>query len=256
MTAMKFEHVSFGYGKRPVLNDVSLQLGTGVHALLGPNGAGKTTLLSLAGTFRTPQSGHVTIQGHDTSIRKEREAARRRIGVLPQSYRLVGSMRVAETVQFAAWSQGVATKALTTKTTQVLNLLGIADLADRRVKSLSGGQRQRLAIATVMVHEPEVLVLDEPTVGLDPEVRLEFRRALAEVGVDRTVIMSTHMLEDAILVNGRVLVLLGGRIVFDGPSAALRDLGDQTPAGDDPSSPAERGYQALIRQHKEVPRAA
>lgn len=237
--------VQFGYGRRQVFNGLSLTIGPGITGFLGPNGAGKSTLFSLLSTHRKPDSGTIEVLGHDCRSRAGREAIRSKIGVLAQRYPLVGSMTVLDTVAYAAWAQGLDAKLTYPAAERILAELHLTDLAGRRVRALSGGQRQRVGLASTLAHQPEVLILDEPSAGLDPEVRMGLRRTLLAVSSETAILLSTHLVDDVLALCNRILVLDRGVLLFDGEPG---DLAAHAALADDtgPGTPLERGYEALL----------
>lgn len=247
------ESLSFGYRRRPVLRELTVEIGPGITGLLGPNGAGKTTFMSLLATRRTIGSGRLSVLGHDTSTQTGRAAVRRQIGLLLQRYPLVGSMRVEDTIAYAAWAHGLTQVDCYRAAARTIERLSIGDLSRRRVRSLSGGQRQRVGLATAMVHEPRLLILDEPTAGLDPEVRMAMRRALREAAASASILLSTHLVDDVVALCDTIVVLDQGRLVFKGSPAALaahaRDAEHSAAGSSDAAGSAmERGYETLLIQ--------
>lgn len=239
--------LSFSYGRREVLADVSFSLAPGVHGLLGPNGAGKSTLMSVLATVRRPSAGRVAVCGHDLGSAAGVKQARQQLGFLPQRYRLVATMRVLDTVTYAAWTHGLTRSDAHDGAGWALAQVGLSDLASRRVGSLSGGQKQRCAIAAAIAHRPGLLILDEPTVGLDPQARLEFRQLVSRIAQDTTVLLSTHLVEDISRIADHVLVLAKGVVRFDGSVHDLEGIGE---ASNDPqwadAGPLERAYSELL----------
>jgi ABC-2 type transport system ATP-binding protein len=229
--------VGFDYGRTHVLRDLNWVLGPGVTGVLGPNGAGKTTLLRLLVGMARPKRGAIRISGDNG----------RRVGYLPQRFSLAGEMRLQDTVAYAAWIQGVARSKCAEHAADALAAVELADRMRQRCRTLSGGQRQRLGIAASIVHRPELLVLDEPTVGLDPEQRIRVRQIIADIGRDRMVLLSTHLAEDITHLCSRVGVLTGGRIVFDGTPDDLVDgrVKSEGTLGSD----FEHAYVAIIDRH-------
>ncbi|MFI7587194.1 ABC transporter ATP-binding protein [Spongisporangium articulatum] len=215
--------VSKQYGRTVALAPTTLTLEAGVVGLLGPNGAGKTTMLRLLSSALAPSSGRITVSGYDvTGSHAERTEARRRIGYLPQEVVFPRGMTAFGFLDYIAvlkeWRETAARHA------EVRRVLGLVDLAERatvKVKALSGGQRRRLAIAQALLGEPDLLILDEPTTGLDPEQRAALRGILS--GLPGTVLISTHQTEDVAALCDRVVVLDAGRVRFDGTVAALLD---------------------------------
>lgn len=169
--------VSFKYGDNQALSQVSSTFGPGVNGLLGPNGAGKSTLLGLLATLREPTSGTVTLDGirlHGES----REAVRKTIGFLPQRFDLMRWSSVERNVSYAAWAQGVDRSECVDRAHEALEIVDLVDASGKRVASLSGGQRQRVGIACAIAHRPTLVLLDEPTAGLDPAQRVQIRSYL------------------------------------------------------------------------------
>ena len=235
-----FDGVSYAYRGRPVVSGLDWSLRPGITGLLGPNAAGKSTVLTLLVGLRAAKSGRVRVGEADLGTRAGREAARRSIGYLPQRFALVPGMRVGDTVEYAAWLNGLSGRAARDAAAKALAAVDLADRADAAVRTLSGGLRQRVGIAAAIAHEPPVVVLDEPTVGLDPSQRVRVRAAIARIGQERTVVLSTHLSEDVAALCDTVSVLSDGALRYHGP------LGELT--GADPSTAAdlERAYDELL----------
>ncbi|WP_051799963.1 ATP-binding cassette domain-containing protein [Catenuloplanes japonicus] len=215
-----------GLGKRYrrtfALRDVSLRAGVGVTGLLGPNGAGKTTLLRIAATVLTPDLGAAYLFGLSPHSDDTRRHIRRQLGYLPQDVGIHRFFTAFEFVDYVAILKEMAhTRKRHQEVRRVLGLVGLADLAGRRVHTLSGGARRRLALAQALLGDPALLILDEPTAGLDPEQRLLFRELLSRLGEDRTVLLSSHHSDDLAALCGHIVVLREGRTVFAGPPAEL-----------------------------------
>jgi ABC-2 type transport system ATP-binding protein len=220
----RLEHVTKAYGRTVALDSISCALQPGVIGLLGPNGAGKTTLLRLLSTVLPPSSGHIWVaEHHVTESRAARIEARRRIGYVPQEVTFPRSMTAFSFVDYIAvlkeWRQ---TRARHTEVQRVLELVDLVDKGAKKVRQLSGGQRRRLTIAQAMVGSPELLLLDEPTTGLDPEQRASLRRILS--GLPGTVLLSTHQTEDVATLCDRVIVIDHGHFHFDGSVPELLSL--------------------------------
>ncbi|WP_030419564.1 ABC transporter ATP-binding protein [Streptomyces sp. SCSIO 75703] len=214
--------LSLHYGRTRALDEVSLRLTPGVTGLLGPNGAGKTTLLRVLATAVPADRGTFTVLGHDPSGAAGRREVRRRLGYLPQTPGLHPHFTAFEFVDYVAILKELTDRAARHREVRrVLDEVGLADVRARRVGKLSGGMRQRVALAAALVGEPAFLVLDEPTVGLDPEQRMRFRELIAGAGEGRTVLLSTHQTEDVAMLCHRVLVLADGTVRFDGTPAEL-----------------------------------
>ncbi|MGN9809594.1 ABC transporter ATP-binding protein [Micromonospora sp. BQ11] len=224
-TDVSVRGVTLRYGRTTALHDVSFAFGAGVTGLLGPNGAGKTTLLRVLATAITPDTGTVSVFGADPSAPAGRLAARRRLGYMPQEPGFHPNFTTFEFVDYVAILKELGDRR--TRHDQVRHALaevGLSDERSRRIKALSGGMRRRVALAAAIVGHPDLLILDEPTVGLDPEQRLRFRELIAELGERCTVLLSTHQTEDVMSLCRRVVVLHTGRVRFEGPPAELADV--------------------------------
>lgn len=220
--AVRVEGLSRRYGAVRALDEVSVDLGSGVTGLLGPNGAGKTTLMTVLATVNEPDAGRVSVFGLDPANRAERVEIRRRLGYLPQELSFHRHFSVAGFLDYVAILKEIVDRRLRAEeVARVLAAVGLENLAGRRVRSLSGGMRQRLGVAQALLGNPDLLVLDEPTAGLDPEQRLRFRELLSGLPGGPVVLLSTHQVDDISAVCPRVVVLLGGRVRFAGSPADL-----------------------------------
>ena len=201
---------------------MDLTLAPGITGLLGPNGAGKTTMLRILATALAADAGTVRILGEDPTAPDGRVAVRRRLGYVPQETGFPRGFTAFAFVDYIAilkeWSEPAARD---TEVRRVVDLVGLTDVATKRVGSLSGGQRRRVVLAQALLGRPDLLVLDEPTAGLDPAQRGRLRDVLGRAGESATVLISTHQTEDVAALCERVVVLDGGRILFDG---AVSDL--------------------------------
>ncbi|MFF8674711.1 ABC transporter ATP-binding protein [Streptomyces sp. NPDC015242] len=214
--------IGLRYGGTRALDDVSLRLSGGVTGLLGPNGAGKTTLLRVLATALPADRGAFTVLGHDPATARGRLEVRRRLGYLPQTPGFHPDFTAFEFVDYVAILKEMTDRGVRHREVRrVLDEVGLAEVRGKRMRKLSGGMRQRAALAAALVGDPGFLVLDEPTVGLDPEQRMRFRELIAGAGEGRTVLLSTHQTEDVAMLCHRVLVMAGGRIRFEGTPAEL-----------------------------------
>ncbi|MGC9500434.1 ABC transporter ATP-binding protein [Streptomyces sp. WG7] len=214
--------LSLHYGRTRALDDVSLRLTPGVTGLLGPNGAGKTTLLRVLATAVPADRGAFTVLGHDPGTARGRQEVRRRLGYLPQTPGFHPDFTAFEFVDYVAILKELADRgARHREVRRVLDEVDLGEVRGRRIKKLSGGMRQRVALAAALVGDPGFLVLDEPTVGLDPEQRMRFRELIAGAGEGRTVLLSTHQTEDVAMLCHRVVVMAAGAVRFDGTPAEL-----------------------------------
>lgn len=222
-TIARLRRVSKKYGGTVALHAVDLDLDRGVTGLLGPNGAGKSTLLRLLATAETATSGQISVSGHDlTGSLAGRTEARRLIGYLPQEVGFPRRMTAFGFLDYVAvlkeWSD---TPRRHEEVRRVLRLVELGDLGTKRVAALSGGQRRRLALAQAFMGTPELLILDEPTTGLDPEQRASLRSLVSEQARSCGVLLATHQTEDVATLCDRVIVLDGGAVRFDGTVADL-----------------------------------
>jgi ABC-2 type transport system ATP-binding protein len=234
------------YGSHVAVADVSIAADVGVICLLGPNGAGKTSLMSVLAGARRPHAGRVRLSDPaQPGSRQARSSSRGQVGYLPQSFDLVSGMTVLDTVRYAAWCNLVPRSQLASATMDALEYVELHDRAAARVRTLSGGERQRLGLAAATAHRPALLLLDEPTVGLDPEQRVHFRGYVRAIAPTTCVVIATHLLEDSQFAADRVVVMSSGRICFDGSVERLAQLGGQE-KGEPHESPLERGYRTAL----------
>jgi len=224
---VRASHLSLRYGRTPALTDVAFTLGGGVTGLLGPNGAGKTTLLRIVATALTPDHGELTVLGADPRTEPGRLAVRRRLGYLPQDPGFHPAFTAFEFIDYVAILKELTDRrARHEEVCRVLAAVGLREHRGKKIRTLSGGMRQRVALAAALVGDPDLLVLDEPTVGLDPEQRLRFREVIAELGEGRSVLLSTHQTEEVMALCQRVVVLDRGQARFEGTPADLAALAD------------------------------
>ncbi|MET9145051.1 ATP-binding cassette domain-containing protein [Streptomyces sp. NPDC058319] len=210
------------YGGVAALDDVSLRLEEGITGLLGPNGAGKTTLLRVLATAVPADRGAFTVLGHDPGTTAGRLALRRLLGYLPQNPGLHPDFTAFAFVDYVAILKELTDRGARHRAVRrALEEAGLGDVRGRRIKKLSGGMRQRVALAAALVGAPRFVVLDEPTVGLDPEQRMRFRDLVTRTAEGRTVLLSTHQTEDVAMLCNHVIVMAGGRIRFEGTPAEL-----------------------------------
>ena len=213
------------YLRTRALDGVSFDAGAGITGLLGPNGAGKTTLLRMMATVLAPDAGELRLLGWNPGKADERLAIRRRLGYMPQEPGFHRHFTAFEFVDYVAiLKEMVDRKARHDEVRRVLGIVGLEGVMGRKIKALSGGMRRRVALAQALLGDPDLLVLDEPTAGLDPEQRLRFREMVSERSADRTVILSTHQTEDVAALCPRVVVLDEGRALFDGTPRELAEV--------------------------------
>lgn len=232
------------FGRAEVLHGVDLRMGRGVLGLLGPNGAGKTTLLRTLATITRPSSGSVRMLGRNPANREDRRAIRQRLGYLPQTLGYYPNFTVKEFVEYFALLKEVPTGDVTAAVEKAIDRVGLTSKAAAKLKTLSGGMLRRAGIAQAIVNEPELLLLDEPTAGLDPEQRVAFRSLIREFGQSGTVVVSTHLVEDVGAACTDVALLDVGVLPFRGSPKELIEVGDRDGGVGD--SPLERGYSAVL----------
>jgi ABC-2 type transport system ATP-binding protein len=207
------------------LDGVTFDASAGITGLLGPNGAGKTTLLRMMATVLAPDSGSLRLLGWDPAKADERLAIRRRLGYMPQEPGFHRNFTTFEFVDYVAILKEMTDRRPRhDEVRRVLELVGLEKVMDKKIKALSGGMRRRVALAQSFLGDPDLLVLDEPTAGLDPEQRLRFRELISERAHERTVILSTHQTEDVTALSPRVIVLHEGHALFDGTPGDLAEL--------------------------------
>ena len=219
---VRIQGLTKSYRSTKVLSRLDLDIRPGVTGLLGPNGAGKTTLLRILATVMSPDGGSLEILGLDPQHEADRVQIRRRLGYVPQEAGYHEDFSAFEFVDYLA-----ILKEMTDRDTRheevrrVLDLVGLSDVRHQKLRKLSGGMKRRVIIAQALLGRPDLLILDEPTVGLDPEQRLRFREMISSAGPSATVLLSTHQTTDISALCQRVVVLGNGAVHFDGTPAAL-----------------------------------
>lgn len=222
MSTIKIEGLSKSYGKVQVLKDIDLQIDTGLFGLLGPNGAGKTTLMKVLSTILPWKDGEVTIYNHN--LLKEGDKVRELLGYLPQHFHAPGQFTGREFLHYVGSMKGLLNKK--ERTDQVERLLEEVNLqphADKKVKSYSGGMKRRLGIAQALLGDPKLIILDEPTAGLDPSERIRFRNVIEKLSKHYTIILSTHIISDIESSCERLAVLNNGEVPFQGTTESLAE---------------------------------
>jgi ABC-2 type transport system ATP-binding protein len=245
--------LSRSFGRTQAVSGVNLEAGPGVFGLLGPNGAGKTSLLRMMATVLPPTSGTMRLLGRDPGRYGPRREIRRRLGYLPQNLGYYPGFTVADFVEYFALLKDMPPRTVPRAVAAAIEHVGLGDRARAKLRTLSGGMLRRVGIAQAIVNEPELLLLDEPTAGLDPEQRVAFRTLLREAGQRATVIVSTHLVEDVGAACGEVALMEQGKIVFHGTPGGLVARGEGSGAAGD--APLERGYSAVLAAARSVPAA-
>jgi len=219
---IEVQKVNKRYGSIEAVRSVDLSIGKGeVVGLLGPNGAGKTTLMKILTGYHFPSSGNVTILGHD--IYTESLKIKSEIGYLPENAPVYSDLNVYEYLEFIADARGLSASDKQRRIPATIDETGLSSVLYRPIAKLSKGFQQRVGLAQAVIHAPELLILDEPTTGLDPHQIIEIRKLLQSVGREKTVILSTHILQEVEAVCSRVLIMNEGTIVAQGSTEAIRN---------------------------------
>jgi len=231
------------FGRTTAVAGVDLRAGPGVLGLLGPNGAGKTSLLRMMATAIPPTSGRLRLLGRDPLSHGPRREIRRRLRYLPQHLGYYRGFTVAEFVEYFALLKDMPPGQVPRAVAAAVEHVGLGDRARTKLRTLSGGMLRRVGIAQAIVNTPELLLLDEPTAGLDPEQRMAFRVLLRDLGQCATIVVSTHLVEDVGAACAQVALMDRGKIIFQGTPDDLTARGDGHGTGD---APLERGYSAVL----------
>jgi ABC-2 type transport system ATP-binding protein len=240
---IELEDLTRRFGRNQAVAGVSLQAGPGVIGLLGPNGAGKTTLLRMTATVVLPSSGRMRLLGRDPGVYAERREIRRRLGYLPQNLGYYPAFTVVEFIEYFALLKEMPPARIPKAVAAAVERVDLGIKAKARLRTLSGGMLRRVGIAQAIVNDPELLLLDEPTAGLDPEQRVAFRTLIRDLGERSTVVVSTHLVEDVGAACTEVALMHAGQIVFRGTPEELTVRGNDHGIGD---APLERGYSAVL----------
>ncbi len=218
------ENLSKFYGPFIAIQDISFSVPEGqIVAFLGPNGAGKTTTMKILTGYLTPGKGRVKIAGSDIS--SDRLTAQKKIGYLPENGPLYDDMTPHELLTFFAEARGLNEEEIVKRIATVVEQTSIQEVLDKPIDKLSRGYRQRVGLAQALLHDPEILIMDEPTLGLDPNQIRDFRKNIKSLGQSKTILLSTHILQEVDAVADRVLLIYNGKLVFDGTPEELREDG-------------------------------
>jgi len=240
---IEIEDLTRRFGRNQAVAGVDLEAGPGVFGLLGPNGAGKTSLLRMMATVISPSSGSLRLLSRNPGATEERREIRRRLGYLPQNLGYYPGFTVVEFIEYFALLKEMPPTRVPRAVATAVERVDLGEKAKAKLRTLSGGMLRRVGIAQAIVNEPELLLLDEPTAGLDPEQRVTFRELLRDFGQRATVVVSTHLVEDVGAACSEVALMDRGKIVFLGSPEELRVRGEGHGVGD---SPLERGYSAVL----------
>jgi len=220
--SIKIENITKYYGQQAAVNNISFEINTGeIVGFLGPNGAGKSTTMKMITTYLTPSSGKIYVNELDTE--ENSLEVRKKIGYLPEQNPLYLDMNVLDYLEFAAELESVPKSEMTKSIKKMVDICGLGDVQHKDIGELSKGFKQRVGLAQAMIHEPEVLILDEPTSGLDPNQIIEIRKLIRHLGKEKTLVLSTHILQEVEATCDRVLIINKGEIVADGSPDSLQN---------------------------------
>ena len=219
---IKLENVNKTYGKNEVLKGVNMQVNKGdIYGLVGRNGAGKTTLMRMLCGILQPTSGTIAFDGMDVS----EEGYRAILGYLPQDFGYYPEFTAMDFLIYMAALKGLPKPSAKRRANELLELVGLEDMGRKKIKTFSGGMKQRLGIAQALLNDPQILIMDEPTAGLDPQERIRFRNLIAAIGKDRIVLLSTHIVSDLEHIADRLMIMKEGRLLWQGEwNAGAGDL--------------------------------
>ena len=211
---IKLDKLRKQYGSKTAADDISIVLKPGVYGLLGANGAGKTTLMRMICGILRPTSGEILADGRP--IEKLGEKYYARLGYMPQHFGFYPDFTAREFLLYMAAVKGLDKRTAGARTDELLKTVNLSDVADKKIRSFSGGMKQRLGIAQAELNDPEVLILDEPTAGLDPKERVRFRNLISDLAKNKTVILSTHIVSDVSYIADTILLMKDGRFILTG----------------------------------------
>lgn len=216
---LKVDRLTKQYKNKIAVDRVSFELTPGVIGLLGENGAGKTTLMRMICGILVPTGGEISYDGMDVTSEKFRNV----LGYLPQTFGYYPEFSGREFIMYFAALKGLSKNAAQNRTEELLSIVGLSDVADKKIRTYSGGMKQRLGIAQALINRPEVLILDEPTAGLDPKERIRFRNLISDLGKTCIVLLSTHIVSDLEHIADDILMLHQGQLIWQG---SWRDSAD------------------------------
>lgn len=212
---LNIDRVTKQYGPKIAVDRISLTLTPGVTGLLGANGAGKTTLMRILCGILRPTSGSISLDGLDVST----EGYRAVLGYLPQDFGYYPSFSALDFLLYLGALKGMERKQAKERSLELLEVVGLGEVAHKKIRTFSGGMKQRLGIAQALLNRPKLLILDEPTAGLDPKERVRFRTLIEEQGKESIVLLSTHIVSDVEHIAGRILMVKDGQLIYDGSAA-------------------------------------
>ena len=252
--SIKVENLSKYYGEQAAVNDISFEIQTGeIVGFLGPNGAGKSTTMKMITTYLTPNSGKISVEGLDTS--ENSLEVRKKIGYLPEQNPLYPDMNVIEYLEYAAELESIPKTSIKKAVEDVVDKCGLEEVRHKDIGELSKGYKQRVGLAQAMIHDPQVLILDEPTSGLDPNQIVEIRKLIRKLGKEKTLILSTHIMQEVQALCDRVLIINKGEIVANGtPDELQKSFQGENIINVDVRKDASTNKEELIRAFREIPK--
>ncbi len=216
---LRLDRVTKKYGNKLAVDRLSTVMGHGVYGLLGANGAGKTTLMRMVCDIQTPTEGAILLNG--VPVRDMGEEYRDLLGYLPQNFGYYPDFTPWRFMLYIAALKGLSKGAAKEKSMELLKEVGLAEVRNKKIKTFSGGMKQRLGIAQAMLNDPEILILDEPTAGLDPKERVRFRNLISSMAQERLVLLSTHIVSDVEYIAKKILVMKAGQIIHEGSTREI-----------------------------------
>lgn len=236
---LQLQHLCKQYGEKRAVNDVTATLSPGVYGLLGANGAGKSTLMRMICGVLKPTSGYIRLNGKTIEDLGERYYAQ--LGYMPQDFGFYPDFTAREFMRYMAAVKGIDKRKVKSRTEELLHMVNLTEAADKKVKSYSGGMKQRLGIAQAMLNNPHILILDEPTAGLDPKERVRFRNIISAFAQDRIVILSTHIVSDVEFIAEEIIMMKSGEIIhFGKPQEITSEIDGQVWECTVPTAHAEK----------------
>lgn len=211
---LKIDNISKNFGRKVALKDISFSLEDGVYGLLGDNGAGKSTLMRILTTVLKPSSGRVEVDGN--SIKVLGDKYRSLLGYMPQEFFVYPTLTARGFLEYMGSLKGISEKDLKNKIDEVLEFVNLKDVANKRVVTFSGGMKRRIGIAQAIINDPKIIILDEPTAGLDPQERIRFLNILGDMGKNKIIIISTHIVSEIEAISRDVIVMKKGKLVEKG----------------------------------------